>query len=64
MTNQLDVLALSKEVQRDCKSGNLSRELLAQGQTLCGRNPQYPNYLERFMPNEKSHLAIGGMVSL
>lgn len=38
MTNKLDVLALSEEVERDSQSGYLSRELLTQGQGLYGKN--------------------------
>ncbi|KXI29589.1 hypothetical protein [Paraglaciecola hydrolytica] len=56
MTNQFDVLALAEEVERDYKSGNLNRELLAQGQTLYGKNPQYPDYLERITPDGKRSL--------
>lgn len=56
MTNQLDVMALSEEVERDSQSGHLSRELLAQGQTLYGKNPEYPDYLERITPDGKKSL--------
>ena len=37
---------------------------MAQGQTLYGKNPLYPNHLEHIKPKEKSHLVIGAMVSL
>jgi hypothetical protein len=47
MISKLNALALSEEVERDSQSRNLSRELLAPGQTLFGRNPQYPDHLER-----------------
>ncbi|WP_372628061.1 hypothetical protein [Arsukibacterium sp.] len=50
MTKNLDVLALSEEVELDSQSGKLSRELLAQGQTLYGKNLQFPDYLERITP--------------
>ena len=56
MTIQLDVLALSDEVDRDSQSGKLSRELLAQGQTLYGKNHLFPEYLERFTPDGKKSL--------
>lgn len=44
---------LSEEVERDSQSGKLSDELLAQGQTLYGKNPQFPDYLERITPDGK-----------
>ena len=56
MTKNLDVLALSEEVERDNQSGQLSRELLAQGQTLYGKNPLFPEYLERITPDGKKSL--------
>tara|TARA_R110002167_G_scaffold64980_8_gene183771 strand:+ start:726 stop:830 length:105 start_codon:yes stop_codon:yes gene_type:complete len=34
MPNVIDALALSELVEHESKSGKLSRELLAQGQTL------------------------------
>lgn len=56
MTNVIDVLALPKEVEHDSKSGKLSQEFLAQGQTLYGINPDYPDYLERKTPDGKVSL--------
>lgn len=56
VTKNLDVLALSEEVERDNQSGQLSRELLAQGQTLYGKNPLFPEYLERITPDGKKSL--------
>lgn len=56
MTHQLDVLTLSEEVERDNQSGKLSGELLAQGQTLYGKNPLFPEYLERITPDGKKSL--------
>jgi hypothetical protein len=56
VTKNLDVLALSEEVERDSQSGQLSSELLAQGQTLYGKNPLYPDYLERITPDGKNSL--------
>lgn len=53
MTYQLEVLALSEEVERDSQSGKLSHELLSYGQTLYGINLDYPNYLERITPDGK-----------
>lgn len=43
----LDVLALSEEVELDSKLGRISSELLAAGHTLYGKNPNYPKLLER-----------------
>lgn len=51
MTDQLDVLALSEEVDRDSKSGVLNRKLLSQGNTLYGTDPQYPDCIIRATPN-------------
>ena len=56
MTNVIDVLALSEVVEHESRSGKLSRELLAQGQTLYGQNPDYPDYLERITPDGKKFL--------
>ncbi|SNY58616.1 hypothetical protein SAMN06297280_3447 [Arsukibacterium tuosuense] len=56
MTKQLDVLAVAQEVERDCQSGKLSRELLGQGQTLYGKSIQYPDYLQRITPDGKKSL--------
>jgi hypothetical protein len=56
MTNVIDVLALSEVVEHESKSGKLSRKLLAQGQTLYGKNLDYPDYLERKTPDGKVSL--------
>lgn len=56
MANQFDVLSLSEEIQRDSQSGKLSCELIAQGQTLFGINLDFPDYLERIMPDGKRSL--------
>lgn len=56
MTNKLNVLALSEEVERDSQSGKLSRELLAQGQTLYGKESDYPDHLVRTTPDGKKSL--------
>ena len=56
MTNKLDVLALSEEVARDSQTGKLSRELLAQGQTLYGKAPDFPEHLLRTTPDGKKSL--------
>lgn len=56
MTSQLDVLTLSKTVARDSQSGNLGCDLLAQGQTLYGKNVEFPDYLERMTPDGKKSL--------
>ncbi|MBU2877080.1 hypothetical protein [Aliiglaciecola lipolytica] len=52
----LDVMALSEEVARDSQSGKLSKQLLAEGQTLYGINPDYPEYLERITPDGRRTL--------
>lgn len=51
MTSELDVLALSEEVERDSQSGALSQELLSQGQTLYGTSPLYPDSIIRMLPD-------------
>ena len=51
MTNQLDVLILSEMVERDSQSGDLHRQLLAQGNTLYGIDPLVPDYLSRLTPD-------------
>lgn len=56
MTNQFDVLTLSETVSRDSQSGKLSRDLLTQEQTLYGKNADFPDYLERIMPDGKKSL--------
>ncbi len=56
MTSELDVLALSEEVERDSQSGALSQELLSQGQTLYGTSPLYPDFLIRTTPNGRKSL--------
>ncbi|MEH8019545.1 hypothetical protein MN202_20105 [Rheinheimera muenzenbergensis] len=56
MTNKLDVLALSEEVARDSQSGKLSRNLLAKGQTLYGKAPDFPEHLVRTTPDGKKSL--------
>ncbi|GAA6184636.1 hypothetical protein [Aliiglaciecola sp. NS0011-25] len=56
MHKSLDVMALSEEVERDSESGKLSKQLLAEGQTLYGKNPDYPEYLERITPDGRRTL--------
>jgi hypothetical protein len=56
MTSQLYVLTLSKTVARDSQSGKLSCDLLTQGQTLYGKNVEFPDYLERMTPDGKKSL--------
>lgn len=51
MTNQLDVLALSEEVDRDSKSGALSKKMLSQGNTLYGIDPRHPDRITRITPD-------------
>jgi hypothetical protein len=56
MMSELDVLALANEVERDSRTGKLSRELLAQGNTLYGKNAAYSDYIERITPDGKKSL--------
>lgn len=56
MTSQFDVLALSETVSRDSQSGKLSRDLLAQGQTLYGKNVEFPDFLESVTPDGKKSI--------
>jgi hypothetical protein len=56
MTSEIDILKLGDEVESDSQSGELSRELLSQGQTLYGKNPAFPEYLERITPDGKKSL--------
>ncbi|MCB4438576.1 hypothetical protein LHL20_20330 [Alteromonas sp. McT4-15] len=56
MTSQFDVLTLSETVSRDSQSGKLSRDLLGQGQTLYGKNIDFPDFLERITPDGKKSL--------
>jgi hypothetical protein len=50
------VLALSETVALDSQSGKLSRDMLTQGQTLYGKNADFPDYLERITPDGKKSL--------
>ncbi|MDC8830115.1 hypothetical protein [Alteromonas gilva] len=50
------MLTLSEAVARDSQSGKLSCDLLAQGQTLYGKNIDFPDYLERITPDGKKSL--------
>ena len=56
MTSLFDVLTLFETVARDSQSGKLSCDLLAQGQTLYGKNVEFPDYLERITPDGKKSL--------
>lgn len=56
MIKNINVLALSEEVEQDSRSGHLSSELRAQGQTLYAKNPLFPDYLERITPDNKKSL--------
>ena len=51
MNSALDVMALSEEVEQDSQSGKLSKDLLAQGNTLYGINPVHPELIERITPD-------------
>tara|TARA_R110001583_G_scaffold188684_1_gene351038 strand:+ start:13804 stop:14040 length:237 start_codon:yes stop_codon:yes gene_type:complete len=54
--NKLDVMALSRMIELDSQSGKLSKDLLEKGNTLYGKNPDYPKYLERITPDGKRSL--------
>ena len=56
MYKTLDVIALSEEIERDSQSGKLTMQLLAEGQTLYGKNPDYPEFLERITPDGRRTL--------
>ena len=56
MPSNLDVLALSHEVERDSVSGKLTHKLLSEGQTLYGKNQDYPDYIERVTPDNRRTL--------
>jgi hypothetical protein len=56
MMSKLDVLALANEVEHDSQTGKLSRELLAQGNTLYGKNAAYSDYIERITPDGQGTL--------
>lgn len=47
MIDDIDILALSKEVERDSQSGALRKELLEKGETLYGITPDFPDYIKR-----------------
>lgn len=47
----IDVLRLAEEVEFDSRSGKLSEKLLADGNTLFGKNTAYPKYLECITPS-------------
>ncbi|MBU2068789.1 MAG: hypothetical protein KKE08_19560 [Gammaproteobacteria bacterium] len=51
MTDELDVLALSEEVDQDSKSGVLSKVLLSHGNTLYGVDTRYPGCIIRTTPD-------------
>lgn len=51
VTNKIDVLALSKIIERDSQSGELCCQLLSQGQTLYGKISQGSEYLSRITPD-------------
>jgi hypothetical protein len=45
MIDDIDIMALSEEIERDSQSGALRKELLAKGETLYGINPDFPDYI-------------------
>ena len=56
MHSNLDVLALSHEVERDSVSGKLTHKLLSEGQTLYGKNQDYPDFIERLTSDNRRTL--------
>lgn len=56
MPSNLNVLGLSHEVERDSESGKLTHKLLSAGQTLYGKNPDYPDYIERMTADNRKTL--------
>ena len=56
MNGQLDVLALAELVARESESGELAHDLISLGNTLYGKNPEYPEYLQRTSPNGQKML--------
>ncbi|GAC19016.1 hypothetical protein [Paraglaciecola arctica] len=56
MINELDVMAVSEDVERDSLSGNLTKQLLAEGHTLYGKNLKFPGYIERITPDGRISL--------
>lgn len=59
--NKLDIMALAREVELDSQSGKLSQDLLSQGNTLYGKNPTYPEYIERITPN--GYRSLGHLIN-
>lgn len=49
----LDILALAIKVERDSESGELTIELLRNGNMLFGNNTQNSNLLQKILPNGK-----------
>lgn len=56
MPSNLDVLGLSHDVERDSAYGKLTQKLLSAGQTPYGKNPDYPDYIERITPDNRRTL--------
>ena len=56
MKDELNVLELSKDIERDSKSGALSRELVSKGEKLYAVNPDFPDYIERKTPDGRTEL--------
>ncbi|GAC31725.1 hypothetical protein [Paraglaciecola polaris] len=47
MIDDIDILTLSEEIERDSQSGALRKKLLKKGETLYGVAPDFPDYIER-----------------
>jgi hypothetical protein len=56
MPSNLDVLGLSHDVERDSAYGELTQKLLSAGQTLYGKNRDYPDYIDRITPDNRKTL--------
>ena len=56
MNGQIDVFALAENVAMESESGKLTHDLIALGNTMYGKNPEYPEYLQRTTPNGQKTL--------
>lgn len=51
-----DVFALANEVSRESRNGTLTQDLLSNGHTLYGMNPEFPDLLEQVTPDKRVSL--------
>jgi len=52
----IDPIELAKAADRMGKSGELTSKLLAKGNVIYGINREYPDYLERILPDGQRSL--------